>query len=158
MKKKTEQKPIADRGYVYAVTVGFAAAAGLPLAGAALLGRGNAGFAELFDRYGAVLGAAFILLFLLFRRVAREIVKKKKGDKAYFRGKMTIFAYEKSLGMGMIMFSLIVAAVLIAISVNVFWAIVIGFPGIFIPFSRFLLADKPAQQNDAGVIRAKDED
>ncbi|MBQ6018632.1 MAG: hypothetical protein IJL26_00500 [Clostridia bacterium] len=156
MKKKTEKKPIADRGYVLAVTAGYAAALGLSLGAAALIGRGGQ-FDAVFARYGALFGAASAVLYLLFRFIARAVVKKKKGDPAYFRNKMRIIKYEKSLGMGLIMFSLVVASVLIAISANVFWAIVIGYPGVFIPFSRFLLADKPVQQNDAGVIRAKDE-
>ena len=156
MKKNTDKKPIADREYVLAVTAGAAAALALPLAAAALTARGEQTFAEVFARYGAVLGAAFAALFLLFRLIARAVFCKKKGDRAYFRDKMQIMKYEKSLGMGLILFSLVTAAILIAVSVNVFWAIVIGFPGIVIPFSRFLLADKPVQQNDAGVIRAKD--
>lgn len=153
MKEHKEKTPIADRGYVCAVAAGFAAALFLPLLCAALIGR-DGPFGEIYDKYGAVLGAAFVALFLLFRFIARTAVKKKKGDPAYFRGKMTIFRYEKSLAVGMILFSSVTAAILILISENVFWAIVLGFPGLFLPFSRFLLADEPMQQNDAGVIRA----
>ena len=152
MKKNTEKKPIANRGYVIAMFAGFALSAALPLL-APLALRGETTYGAFFDKYGALLGAAFVALYLLIRLIARSVVKKKKNDPAYFRGKMTIMKYEKSLGMGMLVFSVLTAILLILIGENVFWSFVIGFPGIFIPFSRFLLTDKPMQQNDAGVIK-----
>ncbi len=153
MKKEQEKIKFADRGYVFGVCGGFLAAVGIPLAAALLIAGGPEKFTETFNRFGALFGAAFILLYLLFRGIARAITKKKKDSPDYFKNKMTVWTYEKSLGIGMILFSGIVGLLLTVMSVNLFWVAVIGFPGLFTPFSRFLLTEKPAVQNDAGVIK-----
>ena len=134
-------KPAIELGQLIFVAFGLIAALLLPILLLILIPLYGWSLQEAFEEFSGAFGILYIIVYLAIRWLIRKLIKTVKRDPHYFDDKKCLLEFLPSVGIVMIVGSLVFGSVLLVVADKgggPFAFFFITFTGMFTPFSRFI--------------------